>query len=238
MVSREDYRRAVEELVRVIAEEFGDAVVAVYVAGSFARGDFLPGRSDVDVYVVLSRDGEVSEGIRRRAKEIERRYLSEVMDYNPEPLGVTMTTLEEVKSGRSWLGMGWEYHIFQREGRLLYGRDIRGLIPRPSREEEVEMAKAFLRKLNKRYEVNRLFHLVFRSASIFLSTRGVYVASKRRVVEEFKRLYPGERASRLLERALELWNTWGARDLADEEIVELFKIALEVTGAIQRLIED
>ena len=87
MVSREDYRRAVEELVRVIAEEFGDAVVAVYVAGSFARGDFLPGRSDVDVYVVLSRDGEVSEGIRRRAKEIERRYLSEVMDYNPEPLG-------------------------------------------------------------------------------------------------------------------------------------------------------
>jgi len=59
------------------------------------------------------------------------------------------------------------------------------------------MAKAFLRKLNKRYEVSRLFSLVFRSTSIFLSLKGVYAASKSRVIEEFKRMYPSEcRASR------------------------------------------
>ena len=122
MVSRENYEQAVRELVEAVVKEFGDAVVSIYVAGSFARGDYMPGRSDVDVYVVLSRDGGVFEGIRRRAREIEEKYLSEVRDYHPEPLGVSMTTLEEIRSGRSWLGIGWEYRIFQRGEAALWPR--------------------------------------------------------------------------------------------------------------------
>ncbi|RLF01617.1 MAG: hypothetical protein DRK00_11105 [Thermoprotei archaeon] len=121
MVSREDYEQAVRELVEAVVKEFGD-VVSIYVAGSFARGDYMPGRSDVDIYVVLSRDGGAFEGIRRRAREIEEKYLSEVRDYHPEPLGVSMTTLEEIRSGRSWLGIGWEYRIFQRGEAALWLR--------------------------------------------------------------------------------------------------------------------
>jgi hypothetical protein len=46
-------RAYLDELARRIAEPTGDELVGVYVGGSFALGDYEPGRSDLDVAAVV-----------------------------------------------------------------------------------------------------------------------------------------------------------------------------------------
>jgi hypothetical protein len=45
----------VEELTRRLRETLGDGLVGVWLIGSGARDDYLPGRSDIDVAVAVSR---------------------------------------------------------------------------------------------------------------------------------------------------------------------------------------
>ncbi len=239
MVSRQDYEDSVDEFVSIIERELADKVVAVYAAGSFARGDYKPGRSDIDLYIVVKEEDEdLKRRLNELAKGIKDKNLKEVENYNPEPLSLAFTTLDEVKSGSSWLGLGWEYHVFLREGRLLYGVDVKGLIRKPARENETLLAREFLGRLKRGHEIQRLFSVVFRATSIFLSLSGVYVAAKGDVVKEFKTVYPGEKDSiKALERAYELWSLWAERDLADEEVLELFSVALKMLNTIWRLMK-
>ena len=52
-----DVRRRLDELRDALVKAAGDALAAVIVFGSAARGGWRPGRSDVDVMVVLRDDG-------------------------------------------------------------------------------------------------------------------------------------------------------------------------------------
>jgi len=239
MVSREDYKDSIDKFVGIIERELADKVVAVYAAGSFARGDYIVGRSDIDLYIVVK---EEEEGLKKKlyeiCKEIEDKNLKEVKNYHPEPLSLAITTMDEVKDGKSWLGMGWEYHIFLREGRLLYGTDIKEFIQRPSRENEILLARRVLEDFKSGHEIYRLFSLVFRTTSIFLSLSAIYVAAKEDVVKEFKKAYPNEKdAVKALERAYELWNLWAKRELTDEEVLEVFNAALKMSNTISRLLK-
>lgn len=239
MVSRENYEDAVNEFVSIIERELADKVVAVYAAGSFARGDYKPGRSDIDLYVVMKQE---DEGLKRKLHEIARwiedKNLKEVKNYHPEPLSLAITTLDKVKSDKSWLGLGWEYHVFLREGKLLHGTDVKEFIRKPARENEILLAKEFLRSLKRGHEIYRLFSVVFRATSIFLSLSGVYVAAKENIVKEFKTAYPNEKDSiKALERSYELWNLWAERELADEEVLEVFNAALKIVDTISRLLK-
>lgn len=239
MIGREDYEKSADEFASIIGRELADKVVAVYAAGSFARGDYKPGRSDIDLYIVVKEEDEdLKRKLREIARGIEDKNLKEVKNYHPEPLSLAITTLDEVRSGKSWLGLGWEYHVFMREGKLLYGVDVKEFIRRPAREDEVLLAREFLGSLKRGHETYRLFSTVFRATSIFLSLNGVYAAAKEEVVKEFKTAYPGEKDSiRALERTYELWSLWVERELADEEVVEVFNAALKMLNTISRLLK-
>ncbi|MEM2917156.1 MAG: nucleotidyltransferase domain-containing protein [Candidatus Bathyarchaeia archaeon] len=123
---RENYYNAVNELIKVITERYGTNLKAIYAGGSFARGDFVPGRSDIDIYVVVS-DGkeELQKDLQGEALSIEKRYFRKLKSVLDEVLGVTVTTLREIQEGRSFLGAGSEYSNFIKEGKLLWGEDIR-----------------------------------------------------------------------------------------------------------------
>lgn len=60
--SREDYINAVRDLVDAIVSEYEGFVEAIYAGGSYARGDFTPECSDIDIYVVLKEGDKVRLG--------------------------------------------------------------------------------------------------------------------------------------------------------------------------------
>lgn len=68
-------RRTLERLVRLLAEEFGDALHGVWLYGSRARGEQPHDESDVDVLVVAEQRGRDDDlrliELRDQAAEVE-----------------------------------------------------------------------------------------------------------------------------------------------------------------------
>lgn len=52
----EDIKKILRELKKGLAEIYGDQLKAVYLYGSYARGDAHPPDSDIDVMIVLKGD--------------------------------------------------------------------------------------------------------------------------------------------------------------------------------------
>lgn len=86
----------------------------------------------------------MGERLKEKAKRIEMKYLSNLRSIHDEVISVEVTTIEEVKSGRSFLGASFEYQNFIKDGKLLWGRDVKGLIPKPSRDAIMESARRAL----------------------------------------------------------------------------------------------
>jgi predicted nucleotidyltransferase len=146
--SREDYYDAVNELIEVITGRYRNSLKAIYAAGSFARGDFVPGRSDIDIYVVAeNRKKELQRELQGEALKIEKKRFTDLRSIFDEVLGISVTTLKEIREGTSFLGLGFEYSNFIKEGKLVWGEDIKALIPEPSLEKQKESAKNYLGKV-------------------------------------------------------------------------------------------
>jgi predicted nucleotidyltransferase len=50
----EEVARYLEAVIAQVRDVFGDRVVGVYTTGSLALGDYRPGRSDIDLMVVVA----------------------------------------------------------------------------------------------------------------------------------------------------------------------------------------
>lgn len=260
--SHKDYHDAVSELVEVIAKHHGEQVKAVYAGGSFARGDFVPGRSDVDLYVVVKGEKEeLQEALHNKALEIERRHFNNLRAALDEVLGVTVTTLKEVEEGNSFLAMGFEYANFIKDGKLLWGDDIKLLIPKPAAEKQKQTAKNSLNKvflLVSRLERNlkwlksvpfrlvprkskerwtrQAFELTFRTGALFLGCKGIYVSAKEDIASAFKAtMHNEEELCRIISYALSLWEKWKTEPLDDRETKELLENSGKFVKKIQSL---
>ncbi|NJC70686.1 DUF4111 domain-containing protein [Planosporangium thailandense] len=66
----EPVERYLRETVGLLVEVFTDTLVGVYPTGSLALGDFTPGRSDIDLMVVV-RDGVTRDVLLRVADELD-----------------------------------------------------------------------------------------------------------------------------------------------------------------------
>ncbi len=54
-LSKDEYIKAVMDLIDVVSSKYGGLIEAIYAGGSYARGDFTLECSDIDIYVVLRR---------------------------------------------------------------------------------------------------------------------------------------------------------------------------------------
>lgn len=259
--SQKDYYDAVGEVVNVTIEKYGDEVKAVYAGGSFARGDFVPGRSDIDLYVVVGREKEeIQKDLQGQALGVERKYFEGLRYMFDEVLSITVTTLEKVKEGRSFLGAGFEYSNFIKEGKLLWGEDVRALIPKPPPEKQMEAAKNYLKnvyemisikersfkwfrwipfkivpKKNKQRWTRGAFHLSFRTAALFLGSNGVYVSKKQDIVSAFRRFTKEEELGDLIFFILSLWEKWKSGPLSNKETKQLLENSLKFVKKLQYL---
>ena len=131
----------IKPALRGIVSEGGENLVAVYLTGSWQRGDALPD-SDIDFVLVL-RD-EAPEEIASRFSRL-RRSLS-------AKLGVDISLLLKPLSAVLEWGPGIKH-----DSRHLYGRDIRNQIPEPTPEQYAarltEIAERFSRSLRHGQDV-------------------------------------------------------------------------------------
>ena len=71
----EEVARYLEAVTAQVRDIFGDRVVGVYTTGSLALGDYRPGRSDIDLMVVVA--GSEDLDLRRQlARRLDHRVLA------------------------------------------------------------------------------------------------------------------------------------------------------------------
>jgi len=253
--TREEFVDAVNELINTIVGKHGDEIEAIYAGGSFVRGDFVPGRSDVDLYVVAKKsDGKGLQKIfAQEARELEKKCFADLKQIHDEVLSIEVTTLDEIKTGKSFLGAGFEYHSFIASGKLLWGNSIKDIIPKPSRKAESASAQNYLMKAfglvsqweeqirslteeNKERLIRQAFSLIFRGAAIVLCGNGVYVGDKEEIVHAFKRTFTDEKElNKILCHSLRLWNNWKTRSLSNKETKQLLDESLRFANNLKAL---
>jgi predicted nucleotidyltransferase len=260
--TRKDYYDSVSELISLATKKHGNEIMAIYAGGSFAREDFVPGRSDIDVYVVAKDDSEeLRRFLERKAAETERKYFNNLRSILDEVLSIAITTLEEVQSGRSFLGAGFEYSNFMDTGRLLWGTDIKPLIRTPLPEKQKESAKEYLNKVYDmvskkeksfiwfRYVPFRIlprssrerwtreaFNLTFRTIALFLGSKGVYVSRKEDIANAFRKMCADEKdLCTIISFASSMWEKWKTNPLSAEETKRLLKNSLILVKGLKLL---
>ena len=239
------YFAAIDDLLAYCRAHAADQIVSIYLGGSVARGDFTPDRSDIDIYIVLrERNPAVERAIAEAARQIEAQRFSVLLRYNPEPLSVTFTSLEEIDNERSFLGAGFEHQGFVTTAKRLWGEDIVPRIPATPDERSLDIAQFALNMLQALVQAQDsmqvtpelagfLFSPIFRAAAIGLGGQGQFVGSKHATVAAFAASYPEQAAlNTALGRSYALWQQWATRDLSDEETRELAQLCKDfVAGA-------
>ncbi len=256
----EKYHQAIDSVIEQLKINFKDDIISIIVVGSWARGDFIPGQSDIDLNIVINA-GDSSEcevKARTLADSIQKKYLSEFPNLKEEIIGICVTTMDEIKSGKSHLGSGFVYYDFLNSSKILFGEDIRNQILSPSKEEAFTSAKnciqGILNKYNfieelleadvesaKKYFSGRemadlAFAMFFRGSSVFLATKEVYISSKKLILEEItKEPYPDWMKQRL-EIAYNYWINWKEKSLSEEEVFDFLKMAYVYLKSLNSLV--
>jgi hypothetical protein len=118
-----EYQRVPAAAAGLLADEFGSHLHSVYLYGSVARGNAVPGRSDVDLVAVLL--AAPTDGDRRRADRVERALVERFPVLFSA--GVGLTHLQEVRSPAQRYGL----QVFLRELAVcIWGQDLRPGLPR------------------------------------------------------------------------------------------------------------
>ena len=223
------YLDFVNEIVHSISDiDRGQNIVSVYLGGSVARGDYVVGASDIDIYIVvksIENTNEIDSGIQCIAK---CRLHEELLSWCPDGVSVTFTTYNDIKTGRSWLGSVSDYYSFQETGKLLYGKEIRQEIVKPTESEIILLSKHAIDQLKQivrqdkspinknKYFVRNIFGAAFSAMFFYLCCNQIYIRGKEKIVLDFQKLIPD-----YAEDAKEIfciWNHFCQRKLNEEEI--------------------
>ena len=256
----ESYASAVEKLKAACSDLLlsGD-IEAAYIGGSVARGDFVPGRSDIDVYVVCKvTTANVHCKLAPIVDQIANRWLPDLFQIVPQPISLALTSMDDIHQGKTFLGAGFEYHNFLNTGKLIVGHDVRHLLVKPTREQELILAKQTIESSNREIlekieasesipsesQLYAFFSTAFRCAAIFLCAKGQYVAAKKETVETFHRLYGKSQKSlcTALRALYDFWLQWAQKPLESEDrtkVEDLCKeFVLGVTNMVRAKIHD
>lgn len=177
---------------------------------------------------------------------MEKKHFDKMKTACDHVVDISVTTMQEIQEGISFLGAGFEYPNFIKEGKLLLGEDIRPFIPKPSEEERKESARDYLAKVyemiskqertfkllkwvplgivprkSKERWIRQAFNLIFRSAALFLGSNGIDASNKEDITNTFKRLVKKEEPCDMMSSASLLWSKWKTEQLNDKETRQL-----------------
>jgi predicted nucleotidyltransferase len=103
-VKKDQYNKSINEMIEYFQEpSIEKEIIAAYPGGSVARGDFTPGRSDIDIYVVISnRTQEIAKFLKEKADHISSNCLNALLTIHQEPITIALTTMKELKKKRKF----------------------------------------------------------------------------------------------------------------------------------------
>jgi uncharacterized protein len=118
-----EYQGVPDAAAALLADEFGSHLHSAYLYGSIARGNAVPGRSDVDLIAVLLAAPDDED--RRRADRVERALVERFPVLFSA--GVGLTHLQELRSP----AQRYSGQVFLRELAVcICGEDLRPSLPR------------------------------------------------------------------------------------------------------------
>jgi len=194
-------------------KSLGEDLVALYLRGSYSRGDWAPGLSDLDFYLVLRRNHAKSE-----VEEKLDIILKEFREANPE---FEFSLRHDVESDA--ISSGCDGFITGKDSKLLLGRDVLGNMPPPSSDELKDYGKRMvirlcddwmeaeeIRKVPQSLEdaANGAQYMVLKIAQNALFAKGLLIFAKKDIVNVFKREYCDFHLANLVSEAYDMRLKW------------------------------
>ena len=261
MQALEKYQQAIDSLLGRLNIEFKDNLSSVLVVGSWARGDFIPGQSDIDINVVMKTgaSSDYESKVKKIASDIQHEYLSGLPYLKEEVMGISVTTLEEILSSTSYLGSGFVYYDFMNSSQVIFGEDIRDKIQIPDKKKIHASARKCIDDILSKYayleDILKLdyesaskyfatkenmaelaFAMFFRGTSVFLAAKGIYVSDKKLILDEVNRENYPDWMKQRLSMAYKNWTNWRQINFSNEDTFDFLKMAYIYLKSIRSLI--
>jgi predicted nucleotidyltransferase len=153
--SREDYKKAVEEFVFNISSIDNEKIDGILLYGSVARGDFIPGRSDIDIFMSLNYNVVTDPNLLIKIAEI----VKDVTERKKVELNIGLYDLTVMQDGRFFtLGTGMEKHLALK-GKVLYKNDPRRKLKIIDWKHTAENTMAFALRGIRKGLIDSLYYL-------------------------------------------------------------------------------
>ncbi len=118
--SEKNYKDFLEKLV-VGLERLGNKEISLMIYGSYVRGDYVPGRSDIDALLIFPNEVVIDKTVFKEASII----LSRAQELNNIPFQITPTDLKTMQEGRfNSYSPDFEPY-FKEESKIIFGSDYR-----------------------------------------------------------------------------------------------------------------
>lgn len=116
----ENYHDFIDKLVRGL-KDLGNGGLSLMIYGSFVRGDYTPGRSDIDAVLTFPHDVVIDKEFVHEVSVA----LHEALDGNNVPFQVSPLDITTMRDG-TFNSFTYEfYSYFQSEGKVVVGPDYR-----------------------------------------------------------------------------------------------------------------
>ena len=195
-------------------KEFGNCLESIVVYGSVARGEFLPGISDIDIIIVFKEEcwkGDVSEETFPIPTWIASKLLKildeiyKELDLKKPVIDARATTINIIKKGLDPKITPFWLHNIKSGYKVLYGKDVfKEYVPSPITRNDVIKALEYALKTVKLLSKARLIgkkeltlhdkakaciNNAIIALQAFLCLYGDFIPSKKKACEEFKKKF-------------------------------------------------
>lgn len=244
--SKETYYYVVQKFGKNVEQLLRDNFVSYLVVGSLARGDVVPGWSDIDsVLVVNDKDQKVLKIVETVKSEIENDNSWLMSEYGSF-FTVWIVTREEFLYGRDRFPDKLNLIDFKKIGRTIVGEDLSSLIMVPEIDRKL-IEKIFfeywsaLKKMDKRgftpfWKGRNAIAYPLDAARYALLISGIYVSAKKDIVEKFELNFPNFIYLPTLKKAYNLREKW-VKIKDDHEILnQMYNEALQFLNELSKKI--
>lgn len=147
-ISKEEAYQIVHDFAQNAVKLVNDRIQAVFLVGSLAEEEYVPGRSDIDTILIVSNF--ISKDERLKIKELAAKYHA---DFNiPKGFGCVMITEDEITGcGTPDKELFPEMIRLKNQGKLIWGNFNTEEIRQPTREDFLKYVKEFYSWLRENY---------------------------------------------------------------------------------------
>jgi len=251
MVERNRYQKALDMTLALSKERLRSELVALYLSGSYLRGDFIHGWSDIDITAVVKDEVLTNESSKRQffqkckaiCEEVEKAYPGVKIDLG-NPLGTTSESVVRQKSNLSLF-------LLRQQQKMLFGRDILKEAPILGVERIPEWGKAatlwlcdhFLEILQAE-QISEDKNLVksarwaitdvMKIAQNSLFIKGIVKLRKEDVAESFENEFASFEFKDVVRQALQLQSTWEEAERNSKKLIDFIGNAKKFTQALKK----